>query len=143
MNQVLSILTGKQVDSSVIDRGFCGTKQVNAGCYIKCDKVYSIYSGVILATEVDPETDTWSVTQEVNSQFWLRYCNLSKVNVSVGSNITLSNYIGDTTKGLVRLEYCNAESSSFPVRILSQQLYKQDPTPIIFGKVNMFEVPHA
>ena len=38
-------------------------------------------------------------------------------------------------KGKMRLEYCTSDQSQFPVRILSRQLYKHDPTPIIFGQI--------
>lgn len=140
MNQVLSILTGKQVDSSVIDRGYCGNYQEYAGCYIKSDKVYSICNGVVLASEKDPKNDTYSVTVEVDSQCWVRYCYLSQVNVSAGAYLKLEDLVGYSTKNLTRLEYCTANESQFPVRILSKQLYKHDPTPIIFGKVNAFGV---
>ena len=67
MNQVLSILTGEQVDSSVIDRGYCGNSQQYAGCFIKTDKVYSICNGVVLAAEkYEGEVETDALGKKFN-----------------------------------------------------------------------------
>lgn len=135
MNQVLSILTGKQVDSSVIDRGYCGNAQQFAGCFIKTDKVYNLCKSVVLASEKDPYDNTYTVTTEVNSQCWLRYCGLKESVVIPGLHLNEKDEIGSSKDGLFRFEYCTSTESQFPVRLLSRQLYKHDPTPVIFGNV--------
>ena len=139
MIEILSILTGRRINnpSSVIEQGFVGNSQFTAGCFIKSPKVYSICKGTVLAVEQDPINSTWTITVEVNSQKWVRYCCISSTNITAGSTLNQNDYIGDSYRGLMRLEYCTADKSQFPVRVLSKQLYKQDPTPIIFGQVNL------
>lgn len=134
MNKVLSILSGKEVDESVIDQGFVGNSQQTAGCFIKTQFVNSISEGVVLATEKDPKTNTWTVTVEIDTEHWIRYCNLSATTSISGRNISQGSFIGYPYKGLMRLEYCNSDKSQFPVRINNRQLYKQDPTPVIFSE---------
>lgn len=133
MNKVLSILVGKEVDESVIEQGFIGSSQQSAGCFINAQAVFSICNGTVLSVDRDPRTDSWDVTVEVDSQHWIRYCNLSGTVVRAGTEISIYDSIGYGYKNLMRLEYCTAEKSAFPVRILSNQLYKQDPAPILFG----------
>lgn len=132
MNKILSILSGHEVDESVIDQGFVGNSQQSAGCFIKTQMVNSISGGTIIATERDPKIGAWVVTVEIDSEHWIRYCYMSATKGIVGSDISQGDFIGYAYKGRIKLEYCTSEKSQFPVRILSKQLYKQDPTPIIF-----------
>ena len=142
MIEVLTILTGINVDDprSVIDRGFNGSSQETAGCLIKTFNVNSICKGVVLAIDKDPRTNTWCITVEVNSQHWIRYCLLASTKVSVGQNVFKGDFLGYGYRGTMQLEYCTANESQFPVRILSKQLYKHDPSPIIFGQEKLKEV---
>ena len=141
MNVTLSTLTGTNVENprSVIDQGFVGNSQSTAGCFIKTQAVYSICNGVVLAVEQDPKDSTWGVTVEADSKHWVRYCCLSAAKVLVGGKISVYDSIGYANKGIMRLEYCTSEKSQFPVRVLNKQLYKCDPTPIIFGVGNLGE----
>ena len=133
MNEILSILVGNEVDESVIEQGFIGSNQHNAGCFIKTTSVCSICNGLILSVARDPDNSTWSITVEVDPHHWVRYCNLGGTSMLVGKQVSVYDSIGYATKGLMRLEYCTDEKSQFPVRIGSRKLYKQDPTPIIFS----------
>ena len=133
MNEFLSILVGKEVDSSVIEQGFVGNNPYTAGCHIKAQAVCSISTGVVIAVDRDPKDSTWCVTVEVDSKRWVRYCYLSGARVIVGAKISVYDPVGYPYKNKMRLEYCTAEKTQFPVRILNKQLYKTDPTPIIFG----------
>jgi hypothetical protein len=136
MNKVLSTLTGTKVDNpkSVIDQGFVGNSSATAGCLIKTNLVYSICNGTILAIGIDPFNNTLTITVEVSSQKWIRYCRLVADELpDVGKQIQVGDFLGVAYRGLMRLEYCTAEKSQFPVRELNYQLYKHDPTPIIFG----------
>lgn len=135
MNEVLSTLAGQEVDESVIEQGFIGSNQQNAGCFIKVSVVHSISDGVIIAVEKDPTDSTKTVTVEVDSQHWIRYCRLCASSKFVGAKIQPGDFIGYSDRGLMKLEYCTAEKSQFPVRIIYNQLYKQDPASIIFGGV--------
>lgn len=134
MNKILSMLSGRAVDESIIDQGFVGNSQQTAGCFIKTHYVNSISEGTVIAVEKDPRDDTWAVTVEIDSDHWLRYCNLSATTCISGRPISQSNFIGYSHKGIMRLEYCNGDKSQFPVRINNTQLYKQDPTVIIFSE---------
>lgn len=136
MNKVLSTLTGTKVDNpkSVIDQGFVGNSSATAGCLIKTNLVYSICNGIVIATGIDPSNSTLTITVEVNSQKWIRYCRLASDEIpTIGQIVKTGDLLGVAHKGLMRLEYCTAEKSQFPVRELNTQLYKHDPTPIIFG----------
>lgn len=133
MNEVLSTLTGHSVDESIIEQGFIGSNQQNAGCFIKAQSIHSICDGIVIAAEKDPSDSTWSVTVEIDNQHWVRYCRLCASSKFVGTKVAPNDLIGYPLNGLMRLEYCTADKSQFPVRILKNQLYKQDPTPIIFG----------
>ena len=142
MIEVLTTLTGIKVDNprSVIDRGFLGNSQETAGCLIKTFEVHSISKGTVLAIDRDPKHGTWCITVEVNSQRWVRYCSMASTKVSVGQTIFKDDFLGYGYKGMMQLEYCTATESQFPVRILSKQLYKHDPSPIIFGQEKLEEV---
>ena len=133
MNEILSILVGREVDESVIEQGFIGNSQQSAGCFIKTNYVFGICNGVIIGIDRDPNNSTWSITVEVDSQHWIRYCNISATPLLVGASAQVYDRVGYSTDGLMRLEYCNSDKSKFPVRVGSRQLYKQDPTPIIFS----------
>ena len=142
MIEVLTTLTGIKVDSPrfVINRGFLGNSQETAGCLINTFEVHSICRGVVLAVDKEPKQSTWCITVEVNSQRWVRYCLMATTKVSVGQTIYKDDFLGYGYRGRIQLEYCTATESQFPVRILSKQLYKQDPSPIIFGQENIEEV---
>ena len=136
MNKVLSTLVGNQVEnpSSVIEQGFSGNNSVTAGCLIRATSVYSICNGTVISTGIDPINDTLTITVEVNSQKWIRYCRLSpETLLNVGQKIQVGNFLGFAYDGLVRVEYCTSVPSKFPVRELHKQLYKHDPTPVLFG----------
>ena len=139
MIEVLSTLTGLTINEprTVIERGFNGSSQETAGCFIKTFEVHSICNGIVLAVDREPKHSTWCITVEVNSQRWVRYCLLASAKVSVGQNIFKDDFLGYGYKGMMQLEYCTATESQFPVRILSKQLYKHDPSPIIFGQENL------
>lgn len=134
---ILSTLTGREVSNprSVIDQGFVGNNPQTAGCMIKSTNVYSICSGTILAVERDPMDNTWCVTVELDSQTWLRYCRLSATGVFAGRTLSKDDLVGYSAKQLMRFEYCTAAKSQFPVRVATRQLYKHDPTPILFGQI--------
>lgn len=134
MNPTLSILSGHPVDNSVIDQGFVGNSQQTAGCFIKTLHVNSITTGTVLAVEKDPDTSSWIVTIEFDSSIWIRYCYLSATSCIVGKSVLPGTFIGNSYKGKIKLEYCTSEKSKFPVRIDSKQLYKHDPTFLIFSE---------
>ena len=139
MNLVLSLLSGKEVETNVIDQGFSGINQTTAGCFIKTEEVHSISQGTVIAVEQDPKNARWTVTVKLDDFQWFRYCNLSIVKVAVLQELDLEDFIGYSYKGIMRLEYCTTEESQFPVRLSTDQMYKQDPTSIIFAQ----EVPAA
>lgn len=136
---ILSTLTGTKVTNprDVITQGYVGNSPASAGCYIKTQVVYSICNGTVLAVERDPNTSTWCVTVWVDSQSWVRYCGLSATNVLVGASISEHSTIGYAYKNIMRFEYCTATKSQFPVRVSNKQLYKCDPTPILFGQIKL------
>ena len=135
MNQLLSTLTGVTVNDpkTVIQQGWTGSSSYNTGCIISTNAVYSVSSGTVLGIEQDPKNNTWSVTVEINSQVWIRYCLLSACSTLIGKNLSENSLIGYANNGIMRFEYCTSEKSKFPVRVLNRQLYKHDPTPVIFG----------
>ena len=141
MNDTLSLLAGKHVDNprDVIEQGWVGSSPYNTGCLIRTEEVHSICKGTVLSIDKDPKNNTWSITVEVNSQKWVRYCRMASFKVSIGQKLTFNDLLGFSNKGLMRLEYCTPEASQFPVRILKKQLFKHDPTPIIFGIVTLME----
>jgi len=142
MNITLSTLTGTTVEDvrSILVRGFMGVSTDTANCLIRASSVYSICSGVILAIDRSFKTDDWCVTVEVDSQRWIRYCGLSSTGVLVGQQLVKGTLVGYGNKGTMQLEYCTSNKSLFPVRLLGRQLYKHDPTPIIFTKQDISEV---
>lgn len=139
MNKILSILSGKNTDDSIIYQGFVGNSQQNAGCFIKTSEVYSICKGTVISVEQDPSSGHWAVTVEIDSQHWIRYCELGAIKVKSGQDIDIYDHVGYGYKNLMRLEYCTSETSQFPVRILLNQLYKQDPSPVLFSDDLLYE----
>ena len=140
--KILSLLTNTKVNdpTQVIDHGYVGNSTQSAGCWIKTTDVNSISSGVIIAIERSDTNNTWFVTLEVNSKQWVRYCCLGAVKVTLGQSISEGQLIGYAYKNLMRVEYCTAKETQFPVRVSSRQLYKTDPTPILFGQLLLSEV---
>ena len=138
---ILSMLTGTTVKDSdnIIQQGYGGSSQATAGCFIKAQSVHSICKGTVLAIERDPVTSAWCVTVWVNSQQWVRYCSLSAVKVLVGSTLNENDAIGYAYKNVMKFEYCTSQKSKFPVRVAMQQLYKHDPTPVLFGQIKLTE----
>lgn len=136
MNEVLSTLTGVRIDNPrmAIEQGYIGNSANTAGCYIRTSPIYSICKGVVLSAGKDPKNNTWCITIEVNSQRWIRYCNLASCKQRAGQTIKKDDFIGYAYRGKMRLEYCTSEESQFPVRESNKQLYKHDPSPIIFGQ---------
>lgn len=135
MNIVLSVLTHSDVQNArdVIVQGFLGNSTGTANCAIKTTEVYSICMGAVVAVGEDIKKRTYTVTVELDSQHWIRYSNLKQCCIEVGDNIDIETHIGTASGNLVRLEYCTAKESQFPVREGGRELYKQDPTPIIFN----------
>ena len=139
---VLSTLTGMTIKDprSVIDQGYVGSDPLTANCLIRTFEVHSICRGVVLAVEQEPKYNHWCVTVEVDSRRWVRYRSLASAKVKAGQTVTKDTFIGYGYKGMVRFEYCTDQQSQFPVRILEKQLYKQDPSPVLFGTENLGEV---
>ena len=142
MSDILSVLTGNQVNAprDVIEQGFIGSSQHTAGCFIKTAEVHSICNGTVIAIDRDPHNNTWSITVEVTSQKWVRYCDMASYKVGIGQKVGVKDLLGYSYRGIMRFEYCNSVTSIFPVRLLNLQLYKHDPTPIIFGQEILTEV---
>ena len=142
INDVLSNLTGLTIkdSSNIIIQGWHGSPPFNTGCLIHTDNVYSICSGLVIGIGEDDKNNLYSVTVEYNSQIWVRYCLLSSYNVKVGDNIVTTDKIGKPYKNTLRFEYCTSERSDFPIRISNQQLYKHDPSPVVFGQAILSEV---
>ena len=136
MNIILSDLVGTRIDDpkTVIYQGWTG---YNTGCLIKTSNVYSICNGKVISVEFDPKNDLYSITVELNSHIWVRYCKLSNTSVAVGQSLKPKDFIGIAYKQLMRLEYCNTEKSPHPIREIGKQFYKHDPTPLIFGAGNL------
>lgn len=140
--EILSLLTNTEVKEprEVINQGFLGNDDQTAGCWITTSDVYSICSGVVLAVDRAVKNNTWCVTVEVDNKHWVRYCGIAATKVIVGETINRGQFVGYAYKRLIRFEYCTSIASQFPVRILSKQLYKTDPTPILFGQEKLSEV---
>lgn len=137
--EILSILTGMSVKdpSSVIEQGYIGDSPLTANCLIKTFEVHSVCRGTVLAIEKEPNFNYWCITVEVDSQHWVRYMSMASYKIKVGQNISKGDFIGYGYRGMMRFEYCISTQSQFPVRIIGKQLYKADPTPILFGMENL------
>lgn len=142
MNDALSTLVGMTVNDprTVIVRGFAGKSTETANCLIKASSVYSICRCKILAITQSPRNDGWCVTTYISADRWVRYCGLSSVGVLNNQIIDKGTLIGYGTNGQMQLEYCTPEKSNYPVRMLGTQLYKHNPTSIIFTKQDISEV---
>lgn len=140
--KALSILTGQQYIElrDVLNRGYSGGDSFNAGCWLNTQDVNSITKGTVIDIGRDPKNSTWSVTVEVTSQRWVRYCCLSTVKVELGAPVQVGTFIGYGYKKLMRFEYCNPDKGPFPVRVSTRELYKHDPTPILLGQLDLAEV---
>lgn len=140
VNTTLSNMTGQTVTdtSKFIIQGWC--TPYTTGCLINIDNVYSICSGTVIDIGKDDKNDLYSVTVEYNYQTWVRYCLLKSYNVKLGEKIVTTNKIGNAYKNKLRFEYCTVEQSNFPIRVSTRQLYKHDPTPVIFGNAVSSEV---
>lgn len=139
MNTVLSTLVGKPVENprTVIKHGFRGKSSDTAGCLIQAYSVFSICNGTILSVDRSAKTNLWCVTVNAGVNCWVRYAGLSSTGVLSGQTIKKGDFVGYGNNGCMQLEYCTAEPSHYPVRLSGIQLYKHDPTPIIFSKIDI------
>lgn len=135
MNIILSTLLNRTIDNprDVIIQSWKGSAPYVTGCLIKGDNIYSICNGQVLSISQDLNS-TWCVTIQYNSQFWIRYCALESYDVNAGEYVYTHDLIGKGHDNTTRLEYCNSQVSNFPVREIGIEIYKHDPTPIIFGE---------
>ena len=142
MIETLSTLVGKEINNPrvVIEQGFRGISTDTANCLMRVNTAYSVCDGTILSVDKSPKTDEWCVTVEVGPSRWVRYCGLSSTGLLAGKEIHKRDFVGYGNNGYIRFEYCTANKNKFPVRILGIQLYKQDPTPIIFTKKDITEM---
>lgn len=133
---VISTLIGKEIKNplNVIIQGWHGSQPFMTGCLIKTPEAHSVCEGVVIGIGQDDKNDSYSVTVEYNYLTWVRYCLLDSYDVAIGDTVTIGKTIGKAHKNSIRFEYCTAEVSDFPIRNLNRQLYKQDPTPILFGQ---------
>ncbi len=140
--RILSVLTGTNVISpdQVINQGWHGSQPFMTGCLINTKSAYSICSGLVIDTGKDDKNNLYSITVEYNPVLWIRYCLLESYDVSVGDKISIGQKIGTPFRKLMRFEYCNKTTSSFPIRLFNTQLYKHDPAPILFGQERLSEV---
>ena len=104
------------------------------GCLIKTSVAYSVCEGVVIGIGQDDKNGLYSVTVEYDYLTWVRYCLLDSYEVSIGDTVAKGTKIGKAYKNNIRFEYCTDIVSDFPIRNLNRQLYKQDPTPILFGQ---------
>lgn len=107
-----------------------------SGLEIKASNVYSISPGTVIA--VGLKSSKYEVTVLVNDNQIVRYTNLKSINVVEGQNITFSSLVGVADK-FVRFEYCttNKGTGSWPVRIKSLTMYKQDPIGLVTGDIQL------
>ena len=142
MMPVLSALVGKDIENprTVIEQGFRGKSTETAGCLMRVNTAYSICEGTVIAVGKSVLNNTWCVTISIGTDRWIRYCNLLSTGVLVSKNIKKGDFIGYGTDGYIQFEYCTAEKSNYPVRLLGTQLYKHDPTPILFSKTDISEM---
>lgn len=133
---VLSTLVGSEIKDplKVIVQGWHGGQPFMTGCLIKTSVAYSVCEGVVIGIGQDDKNGLYSVTVEYDYLTWVRYCLLDSYEVSIGDTVTKGTKIGKAYKNNIRFEYCTATVSDFPIRNLNRQLYKQDPTPILFGQ---------
>ena len=92
--------------------------------------VYTYAPGVVLA--VGQENGLYSVTVQYDAYSCLRYCHLSSVEVGAGDIVQAGSKVGKADKYL-HFEYATKDkkSSVWPVRVMSQIYYKQDPAAMI------------
>lgn len=135
IGDILSTIVGASLSDSskVVIQGWHDSPPYLTGTLISASSVYSMSTGVVIAVGQDDKNDLYSVTVEYNYVTWFRYCLLKTCEVNVGDTVAIGTKIGTTSKDTLRFEYCSQAPSDFPMRALGRQLYKQDPTPILFG----------
>lgn len=142
MMPILSALVGKDIENprTVIKQGFRGKNTETAGCLMRVYTAYSICDGTVIAVGRSTYNGAWCVTVSIGVDCWIRYCMLSSTGVLKSQKIKKGDFIGYGTDGYIQFEYCTAEKSNYPVRLSGTQLYKHDPTPIIFSKTDISEM---
>lgn len=135
IGDILSTLVGTPISdtSAVVLQGWHDSPPYLTGTLIRAASVYSMSTGVVISIGQDDKNNLYSVTIEYNYVTWFRYCLLKTCDIHVGDHVGIGTKIGTASKNTLRFEYCNQVQSDFPMRALGRQLYKQDPTPILFG----------
>lgn len=108
----------------------------HTGIDIVTTDVYSICNGVVIHIGKEIKTNKYEITVQYNAKICVRYCNLSTVNIRAGSIVMDGDLLG-CSEDFVHFEYVTtlANGSKHIVRVGKVTYYKQDPEPILLGKI--------
>lgn len=137
MNQLLSILTGKDVKDSrdVVKKAWNISKRPYvSGFVLNTTELYNICPGKVV--DVNNDNDGYSVSVLINSSQLIRYTHLKEVFVSENDQIFIGDMIGFANKKSI-FEYCTdtQKDSIWPVRIHNMTFYKHNPDEILTDKL--------
>lgn len=102
---------------------------VHTGVDTKATSVFSLSQGVIVSTYSNDKT--YSVIVQYDSNKFIRYSNLTYIQVVKGSTIEKGSKIGDCKS--VHLEYLRRDKSDIPITInlFGMKLYPNNPVPLL------------
>lgn len=104
----------------------------HTGVDIECKEVYSAFPGTVILVN-RPDTKTYTVIVQYNSNHAFAYCNLKAPAVEVGAQVDTDDLIGTCNK-YVHVEYLNkSQTNRFRVMLVNQMFYKQDPLDILLN----------
>lgn len=134
---MLSTLAGTTIVSvpQILKQGFTGTSSgiATTGAILKINDVFSISPGTVVDVGKDSSTGLYVITVQYQADMWFRYCNLSRVDVTLNQLLMSGSRIGVAFRGEMRFEYCNLTPSRYVNRIANITTYKQDPMTILSG----------
>lgn len=108
----------------------------NPGVGIDAHNVYSFESGVVI--QVGTNGKHYEVIVQFDVNVSLRYDRMSTVVVSPGQILAKGDQIG-LVNNFVVFEYLTLDqgTSVWPVRVHTATYYKQDPTPLLVGDIQL------
>jgi len=104
----------------------------HTGVDIECKEVYSGFPGTVVLVN-RPDTKSYTVIVQYNSNHAFAYCNLVSTSLREGEQVDTDDLIGKCKK-YVHIEYLNKDKQNrFRVMITKQTFYKQDPINILLN----------
>ena len=111
---------------------------IHTGVDVTAESVYALCDGTVMYVGTDPDRKHKVVVIQYDANSVFRYCNLSSVAVTAGTEVVIGQLVG-TADHFVHFEALQLDppEMQFRVDIYNRNYYKIDPTPYVDGTIQL------